>query len=171
MEEVFFIVLEVIEDADLIAGSELIISADILSEMAFDMSMLEDVYAEIVESLDVFKSWMMKTFELTKEVVNAMLGLQLMYNMVYTHYQSVEASSRCISVETALQDIEGTLKKNFEKLVSLAQKERTSPQFNTLPTDIQNQISAITNQTPMAYWLSTKPTIMSALKKMPLYHN
>ena len=167
----FAVVLEVIEEADLIADVALITSEEILSEIAFDVSLLKDVYSGIIESLEVFKEWMMKTFEFTQDVINAILGLQLIYNMVYTHYQKVSESGMCISVEVALDDIEGTLKQNYKKMVALAQKEIASPKFNTLPEDIQNKIREIENQSPMEYWLGAKIEIMNSLKKIPIYNN
>lgn len=172
MEELLAVLLEVIESSDLIADSALLISEDaILSELAFDMSILEDVYAEIVESLDIFKKWMMKTFELTNDIVNAMLTLQLIYNMVYSHYQKVSDSGMCISVEVALDDIEGTLKKNYKKMIALAQKEVSSTKFKNLPESIQNKILEIEHQSPMQYWLGAKTEIMTSLKKIPFYNN
>jgi len=162
--------LEVIEESDLILDSALIISEDfILSELAFDMSILEGVYSEIIGSLDIFKSWMIKTFMLTNDVVNAMIGLQLIYNMVYTHYQKASDSGMCISVETALEDIEGTLKKNYKEMVALAQKQVAAPSFEKIPIDIQNKVREIELQTPMEYWLGSKMEIMKSLKKMPFY--
>ncbi len=172
MEEFIIIILEVIESSDLIADSALLISESaILSELAFDMSIMEDVYAEIVESLDIFKKWMIKTFELTNDIVNAMLTLQLIYNMVYSHYQKVSDSGMCISVEVALDDIEGTLKKNYKKMITLAQKEIASAKFNNLPESIQDKILAIEHQSPMEYWLGAKTEIMNSLKKIPFYND
>jgi len=169
MEELFAALLEVIVEGDLIAEAALFISEDILSEVAFSMEMLGEVYSTMVESLSVFKEWMVTTFELTEDVVNAMLGLQIMYNMIYTHYQQVAKSGRCISVSVALEDIEATLKKTSIQMIELARKQIAQPNFSKLPADIQKRIRDIEHQAPMQYWLSVKIDIMHSLMKLPIY--
>lgn len=170
MEELIAVFLEVVTEEDVLVESELVwVSESLLSDVAFDMAVLEDVYAGIVRSLEVFKGWMKATFALSGEVVNAMLALQLVHDMVKSHYRSASESGRCISVEEALLDIEGTLIANHAKTVALARKEIASPRFGELPRDVQQKVRSVASQTPRAFWDASKIEIMKALVKIPIY--
>jgi hypothetical protein len=169
MPELILEFLSAIMDSEIIESALLIISDDILVAIAFDEASLSIVYEEIVETLEVFQQWMAKTLGVSLAVVNVLFGLQMLYNLIYSHYQTVESSRMCISVSVALQDMEGTLKKNYNRIIAAAQKEILSPAFSKLSPDVQNQFRNIVNQTPMQYWLSVKEDIMHALLKMPIY--
>jgi hypothetical protein len=161
--------LAVVEDADIIEATLLVVSEDIMAEVAFDEAMLGIVYEEYVGSLATFQSWLAGVYDVTQEVVNALFGLQMLYNLVYGHYQRVVHSKRCVSVSQALLDTEATLKKNYAKIVAGAQKAMASPAFAKLSPGMQERFRQIAIQSPMEYWLSVRQDILTALRKNPLY--
>lgn len=161
--------LELIADGDLIAIEALIISEEILAEAAFTAEMIGEVFSQIVESLSVFKEWMVATFQLSAKVVNALLGLQIMYNMIYTHATRVRESRRCISVTAALRDMEATMVKNHEKIQTAAAKQCENSTFSELPAEIQSRLREVAGLSPMEYWNSVKISIMHSLMKIPIY--
>lgn len=153
----------------MIEESELIISENLLSDIPVDINILQTIYEDI-NSFSSFKSWLLKTFNLANDTLNAFLYLQLLYNMIYTHYNKVADNKSNISLEEALLDIEGTLKKNYTQIIDTAKKQIKSNNFSKLPIDIQNKLKNISSQTPMEYWLSAKVEIMKSLKKLQIYH-
>jgi hypothetical protein len=169
MQELFIEFLDVITEEDLVADSSLIISENILADVAISPEILSSVYSTVCKSLAVFKNWMSIALEFTEDAVNAILGLQLLYNMVTEHFRQVSDSNEQISLPDALQDIEATLIKHFQKLRDLAKKQITAPAFGKLPLAIQNQIRGIEQQTPMSYWLSVRIEVMKSLIKIPMY--
>jgi hypothetical protein len=169
MEEIFAILLGVITEGDLVPATALVVSEELLTEVAVEEAVLSDVYSGVVETLEVFKTWASAAFAMTSAVVNAMLGLQLLYNMILTHYDQASQNGFCVSIEVALEDIEGTFKANYQKMIALANKEIADPQFASLPDDVQAEVRGILAQTPMQYWLAQKITIMKALMKVPMY--
>jgi hypothetical protein len=169
MFELVFQFLAVLEDADVLASSLLVLSEDIFATVAFDEEMLGIVYEQCVSSLLTFQRWLAAMVDVSNDVVNALFGLQMLYNMVYTHYQRVQQTKQCISVSTALLDAEATLKKNYVQVVAAAGKEIASPAFAALTPDVQARFRVIATQSPMDYWLSVKQDILGALLKNPLY--
>ncbi len=169
MEELFIAMLELIEESDLIAEGALIISEEVLAENAFSLEMIGEIFSNVVASLSVFKEWMVTTFELSEKVVNALLTLQIMYDMVYTHANKVRDSGRCISVTAAMRDMEGTMIKNHSKIQDMAAKQVASANFSKLPQSIQDKLKETADLSPMAYWISVKVEIMKSLMKIPIY--
>ena len=169
MEELLAAILEEIAESDLIAEGAMLISEDILSDLTLSGDTFSYVYSTITETLAVFKKWMTLTLKLTEYSVNALLGIQLMYNMIQFHYGRGHDSGMQISVTAALRDMEGTMKKNFQVLINMAKKQIAAPSFSKLPVEIQRRIRSIESETPMQYWLSVKDEILKSLMKIPLY--
>lgn len=169
MEEIIAGLLELIAESEVVAVGELIISVDLMAELAMDAEVLGSVYTGIVETFETFQSWLILAFDITKPVVEAMLGLQFMYHMIYTHYSKSSDTGVMISISTALEDIEGTLKKHYEDMIKMANKISQGEGFGKLSEDARNKVLAIESTSPMGYWVSVKPEILKALKQIPIY--
>lgn len=166
MEELALLIADIVEDW-VFDDAMLALSTldELITELAYDMELEEDMDS-IISSFDTFKSWSTTNLPSVSNILNGIVGLQLVYNLIVSHAKDAATAHRTISVEQALGDIEGTLVKNFADLRQKAQALLEKP---GLTEASKASLRATVGMSPAQYWDSSKLPIMLSLEKLPIY--
>ena len=166
MEELALLLAELLED-ELFASSVLIISqeSELLSAIAFDIA-AEAVLDEITLSYEAFKAWSVEALPSVDGILNGIVGLQMVYQMIAGHRETVLGTGRTIDVEVALEDIEGTLVENYGEVREAAEKLLNSA---GLSASTRASLERTASTSSAAYWESAAGPIRAALMRIPMY--
>tara|TARA_R110002110_G_scaffold184211_1_gene390927 strand:+ start:3420 stop:3923 length:504 start_codon:yes stop_codon:yes gene_type:complete len=166
MEELAALLAEFLEDW-VLEESALTMSAmdALVGELAFDAAVEGEVEA-IVDTFADFKAWCAKTLPSVSEILNGIVGLQMIYNMIATHSKYVIENQRLITLEVAMGDIEATLVAKHAEARAAAQNLLKDGNLSA------NSIAALQKTADLSaidYWKNTRYPIMLSLQKLPIY--
>jgi len=170
MEEILALILEDILTSDVLPLTLVVISDDLLGEMAIAAEELSEMFTNIIQNFETFQSWCAENLTEVPEIIKQIIGVQMLLSMIHHHWDLASDQNKGIDVETALQDIEATLVKNHAKMMGVANRVIQSSKFSQLPAYAQADLKALVSTSPGAFWKSVKVGIMKSLLKMPIYN-